>query len=376
MSRASNRTGRLGTAVLTAALGCSYAADVLAQARVYDARDGRELNVTVSAESDHVMGSAAAWTVRAEGFQPVRMARSALGQGQGAGFVTYSDVRATAVYLCPAGALDSDGDAVCDAAEARYGTAADLTDTDGDGLSDTAELYGTFDDGLVYDIKALGANPNHRDLFLEVDYVNGFAPTPAVKYEVETAFASAPIANPDGTSGIHLLIEIAAQPLPEGVIPAVFTSWTELDAIKANPAYFDPNRRLAFHYAIFGKRYGSATNSSSGMADALPGPNFVVTLEGWDWYTKSEQDKHWAQAGTLMHELGHSLGLHHGGYVAGRFEDGTYKPHYLSVMNYNYQTGTIRRACTSMGSRGSITPVTPCRVSRSLASSSPTRFSQ
>jgi len=38
------------------------------------------------------------------------------------------------------------------------------------------------------------------------------------------------------------------------------------------------------------------------------------------------------QAGTLMHELGHNLGLRHGG-----GDDINYKPNYLSVMNYSYQ---------------------------------------
>ena len=37
------------------------------------------------------------------------------------------------------------------------------------------------------------------------------------------------------------------------------------------------------------------------------------------------------QAGDLMHELGHSLGLHHGG-----TDDANCKPNYQSVMNYNY----------------------------------------
>src|SRR5438128_225063 len=38
------------------------------------------------------------------------------------------------------------------------------------------------------------------------------------------------------------------------------------------------------------------------------------------------------QSSTLMHELGHNLGLHHGG-----DEDTNYKPNYLSIMNYMYQ---------------------------------------
>src|SRR6185295_10405450 len=42
----------------------------------------------------------------------------------------------------------------------------------------------------------------------------------------------------------------------------------------------------------------------------------------------------WAQlqARTFMHELGHSLGLQHGG-----LDEVNYKPNHFSVMNYMYQ---------------------------------------
>jgi hypothetical protein len=43
------------------------------------------------------------------------------------------------------------------------------------------------------------------------------------------------------------------------------------------------------------------------------------------------------QAGTFMHELGHNLGLDHGGN-----EDKLYKPNYLSVMNYSFQLTGLR----------------------------------
>jgi hypothetical protein len=40
------------------------------------------------------------------------------------------------------------------------------------------------------------------------------------------------------------------------------------------------------------------------------------------------------EGGSFMHELGHNLGLHHGG-----DEDVNAKPNYLSVMNYHYESG-------------------------------------
>ena len=50
-----------------------------------------------------------------------------------------------------------------------------------------------------------------------------------------------------------------------------------------------------------------------------------------------------AQAGTLMHELGHNLGLRHGG-----DDHVKYKPNYLSVMNYAFQlTGLLQADLTA-----------------------------
>ena len=84
-------------------------------------------------------------------------------------------------------------------------------------------------------------------------------------------------------------------------------------------------------------------SSISGYSD-LGGADSAVTLGGWE--TDPEQDmskKPNVQAGTLMHELGHTIGLAHGGAyedAAGSYAltyGGNCKPNYQSIMNYLFQ---------------------------------------
>jgi hypothetical protein len=80
-------------------------------------------------------------------------------------------------------------------------------------------------------------------------------------------------------------------------------------------------------------------SSSSGVAD-LPGGNVMITLGLWDNFLGSP----FVQASTTLHELGHNLGLWHGGgpavwgnpTTATAFQPNC-KPNYLSVMSYLFQ---------------------------------------
>jgi hypothetical protein len=107
----------------------------------------------------------------------------------------------------------------------------------------------------------------------------------------------------------------------------------------------DPNcvallkaRRMVVRYGIFGDQIKDHLDNS-GIAW---GDDFLVTLGEWTFFGKDEQQvgkiNKWgglrvAQASTLMHELGHTLGLKHGG------NEGinNCKPNYLSIMNYTLQ---------------------------------------
>jgi hypothetical protein len=149
-------------------------------------------------------------------------------------------------------------------------------------------------------------------------------------------------------------------------------SWKKgFDAVKNGfnvlgiPQYFPHDRKDSFHYILFGHALAvsKAPNpqvplSVSGVADT-PGGDLLVTLGLWpaddpkvapnngpcvpDDPTGKVLDANLCinqtgtsiqQAGTVMHELGHNMGLYHGGSV----KIPNCKPDYPSVMNYLYQT--------------------------------------
>lgn len=248
--------------------------------------------------------------------------------------------------LCPAGAPDTDGDSLCDAAENSYGTDPKKADTDGDALSDAAELFGVEFENLTVegkqflDLPGLGANPLRRDVFVEIDYYPGHKPRTDALERVVKAFAAAPLENPDRSKGIDLhyiidneidpadvVADLGGSPDGEVVIGAELPFFTYQEFEKIKLKYVDTVRHSAFHYALYADTmlHGAA----SGLSFHITGHDFVLAMGA---EPTLEQE-----AGTFMHELGHNLGLRHGGH-----EDTNYKPNYLSVMNYVYSFGLIR----------------------------------
>ncbi|MCE9594418.1 MAG: hypothetical protein K8S98_09500 [Planctomycetes bacterium] len=213
-------------------------------------------------------------------------------------------------------------------------------DTDGDGLYDSWETTGLDFDGngvIDLDLAALGAKPDHKDVFVEVDGMVARAPLPAVLDRVVLAFSLAPNAlvnNPDGQDGVTLHYQLDATTLPIVNFPS---PWIEFDALKAaqfgtaterlsaNAANILGAKRLAFRYCIFGDQI--MNTGFSGIAE-LPGNDFIVSL-GTFTIAGGTDDQ---QAATFMHELGHTLNLGHGG------SDGVnFKPNYHSIMSYTWQ---------------------------------------
>jgi len=250
--------------------------------------------------------------------------------------------------------VDSDGDRLDNCYESNTGvyfspldTGTDPLnpDTDGDGIQDGDEVLGSVA-GL--DLPGMGVSPLHKDILVEYDWFDdsnecgphSHRPTDAALATVTATFAAAPVTNPDGTTGIHFIHDRGQGGLfaggnliadADGVLSSGVNSG-EFNAYKA--ANFAANRNGYFHYTILPHRYN--TNSDSSGQAELSGDDLIVSL--YCAYSSSNV------ARTIVHELGHNLGLRHGG-----FENCNYKPNYNSVMNYLYQFPGIDSDCDPYG---------------------------
>lgn len=205
-------------------------------------------------------------------------------------------------------------------------------DTDGDGLLDAWEIDGIpYDDGAggtaYYTLP--GADPLRKNLYVELDLMAGLSFSDTSAEMVKFAFAAAPVPNPDGSTGITLHIDIDEANLPfvatwqtNGCWPLDFDAYRAAHfgtaAERATPAPFAllEAKAKAFRYSVGAERFGPQRIGGCGE---LPGDNFVFVAY-------KEDD---AAAAVFMHELGHNLGLRHGG---GDNVNG--KPNYPSIMNY------------------------------------------
>ena len=213
-------------------------------------------------------------------------------------------------------------------------------DSDGDGLLDTWETNGVDADGDGnIDLVLPNADPNRKTVYVEIDGMTGRVPTQATLNGVVTAFANAPVRNPDGTTGIDLVLLF--DETNETLTQWAF-SWTPFANFKAarfgtaaerasaNSVNILTAKDWTYRYCVFADRF--ITNTVSGLAEA-PGDDFFITLGGWTPAGGTVAQ----QQGLFMHELGHGLGLGHGGVFQDPVNGPTnYKPNHLSVMNYTW----------------------------------------
>lgn len=227
-------------------------------------------------------------------------------------------------------------------------------DTDADGLCDSweeAQAIPTEMDGVFCDLP--GANPLRKDLYIEIDRMPGIDFDAGMLDEAQAAFANAPVKNPDDfhptvppqDDGINLHIVFDDDTIPyessyhndfEQRFHQDKQAWfgTSDERIDDPPGRAEAIRTAklkAYRYCILVDEFepdSTYGDSVCGRAER-PGDDMVLAMgaiKGELVYV------HWRDVSRIfMHELGHNLGLGHGG------DDAiNYKPNYVSVMNYGF----------------------------------------
>jgi hypothetical protein len=270
-----------------------------------------------------------------------------------------------------------------------------IIDTDGDSIADKWEELGIDinEDGVrdfpLFNSDLPLSNSEHKDIFVEVDSMSCvfktpsfpnvcFALTPAEQTAIVNAFSAVPnqfVNNADGLNGVTLHLQMD-ETIPHhlwlGDADGDGTNdnggFPFLDKIKRSGSLLpfggfgtliervNPDlivaKGLIYRYSIFADHFGvtdpttmmQVPTGTSGVAEATRGikgainrafvdggNDFFVTLGRWTTPGGTTSEK----TGTFMHEMGHTLGLMHGG-----VDHRHHKPNYHSVMNYIWQVQT------------------------------------
>ena len=217
--------------------------------------------------------------------------------------------------------------------------------------------------------------PGKRDIYVEIDRKTGYMPSDIAINNVIKAFAQAPAtANAPAGITLHVIKDDSLTTIPNNLFVWKDPASLNFNDNNALNDFFNVKKtnfgtttergtanwatagktlkHYAYHYGLSVNFY-SKTNGlicpsgglSSGVGEVL-GNDFVISLGcGWGAFdaTGASAISNDQQAGTIMHELGHNIGLHHGGAATAKIGRTTAdfnmncKPNYLSVMNYARQ---------------------------------------
>jgi hypothetical protein len=227
--------------------------------------------------------------------------------------------------------------------------AATAVDSDHDGIPDSAEVAGGTFAGIDY--YAMGARVGQPDIFVQIDHMKssdqGILPAKESMQKVVDAFKARNIAMHFDSGALYsygfnpALFNLGGSSINKNNEVDYHQCLGMGDQLNCASIYdykdksMDIRRKQVFHYLLMGNSQNEDGKSgSSGYAEII-GNDIIVTLGSWGLNSKSANELNKLvnfQAATIMHELGHNLGLDHGG------DEGiNNKPNYYSVMNYLYQ---------------------------------------
>lgn len=298
--------------------------------------------------------------------------------------------------------VDSDNDGLSDEIEAGLCTDPNSPDTDLDGLSDSWEVEGIrFTLGLYEYLPDYGVNPCWKNVLLQLDYETGAMPPGAAIDNLRNRYRD---------HQITTYVELRERSQPTAYSQSHLTATTAVYQMGPDGYYFAPNRHWAFYYAYQRNRTGRSyawgrtltvenavgesgycfgggkdgevcrsdfdcPGGGSCQAGCNSGPNEAMScsldtdcpLNDGSFgncqvpcVTTPGAPGTACRVGTatdylLFHELGHTVGLGHGGRVGTRtptsvggfvrldsdWNNQNYKPGHRSVMNYAYSLGEI-----------------------------------
>lgn len=239
---------------------------------------------------------------------------------------------------CSSHGGDMDDDGICDNWEGEDGLRPDWPNG-----ADWFLPCTTYDNG-----DQVCPRPDVKDIYVEIDYMEGHYPDVDALEQVRAAFAAYdppinlhyfidekvlshsyetrfPGFNRGTTWGFDQVKQCRFGTLEErGKTESDPCEWANQDNRKA--------KKAIFHYALY-VHAQKADTTSSGIAEVF-GNDFMISLGAFSGGVGSTDE----QAGTFMHELGHNLRLHHGG---SEFDTVNCKPNHLSVMNYARQFSNL-----------------------------------
>jgi len=253
---------------------------------------------------------------------------------------------------------DGDRDGIDDDIEEILGIDSNSNDTDNDGLYDYWEVFGLDRDNdgdIDLDLPGMGASPHHKDLFVEMDWMedasHSHKPHP---WAIQTAI------NQFLCYGIRMHVDAGSMG-GGNAIPHVENFVEDDDKLNyllnTKLANCETARFGIFRYVICGHGWGQYFGTGNMYLRTDP-PN-----------GDNQFDEPYFQARQFIHEVGHSLGLGHGGQSRTSLAEAysldrqcflfrndipqwintNYKPNYLSIMNYLYEEQNGIKARTLTG---------------------------